>query len=49
MVLATGLERSQKWSKNESIGDLTGACADMKKAIKLGSNSSVKWVASNCN
>ena len=27
MVLATGLERSQKWSKNESIGDLTGACA----------------------
>lgn len=36
MVLATGLERSQKWSKNESIGDLTGACADWKKAAALG-------------
>ena len=33
----------------EKLGDLTGACADAKKAIKLGSNSSVKWVASNCN
>jgi len=33
----------------ELLGDLTGACADAKKAINLGSNSSVKWVASNCN
>jgi len=33
----------------ELLGDLTGACADAKKAINLGSNSSVKWMASNCN
>ena len=49
MVLATGLERSQKWSKNESIGDLTGACADAKFASNLGDNASEKWVVSNCN
>ena len=33
----------------ESLGDLTGACADAKKAISLGSNSSVKWISENCN
>jgi hypothetical protein len=30
-------------------GDLNGACADAKKAISLGDETSVKWVAGNCN
>ena len=33
----------------EGLGDLIGACADAKKAINLGINNSIKWVASNCN
>ena len=33
----------------ESLGDLNGACEDAKKAISLGDETSVKWVAGNCN
>ena len=30
-------------------GDLTGACADCKKAARLGHKNAAKWLASNCN
>jgi tetratricopeptide (TPR) repeat protein len=33
----------------ELLGDLNGACEDAKKAISLGDETSVKWVAGNCN
>ena len=33
----------------EKIGDLNGACADWKKAARLGDADAAKWVANQCN
>ena len=33
----------------ENLGDLNGACADWKKAARLGDADAAKWVANQCN
>ena len=40
---------SKRGISKESLGDLTGACADWKKAAELGDTDAAKWVANQCN
>ena len=32
----------------ENLGDLNGACADAKKAVRLGVTNEAEWVANHC-
>ena len=35
--------------RNNLLKDLSGACADFRKAISLGSTTNVDWVKDQCN
>ena len=40
---------SKRGISKESLGDLTGACADWKKAAELGDRIAASWAAKKCN